>query len=237
MVEQGKELVKGSPADLIMAAVTGRADLEKLEKLLAIQERWEANEARKLYHKAMAAFKANPPKIEKDKKVGYSTNKGEVGYSHASLANVTDKISAELSKHGLSASWQTKQNGKVVVICKITHEAGHSEETILSAEADVSGAKNSIQAIGSTITYLQRYTLLSITGLATSDMDDDGRGATEFIDDNQLGQIRDYLAALNMPEKKFLEYMKIEDIEKMPKSAFKKAIAALEATKKSKEKK
>ena len=164
-----------SPAEMIRMAVLGGADLDKLEKLLTLQERWEANEAKKAYHKAMADFKANPPKIDKDKKVGYSTQKGNVGYSHASLANVTDKISTELSKHGLSASWTTKQNGQVTVTCKITHVKGHSEETTLSAPSDMTGSKNAIQAIGSTITYLERYTILALTGLATHDMDDDGQ--------------------------------------------------------------
>jgi hypothetical protein len=81
-----------SPSEMIQQAISSGADLEKLEKLLELQERWEKNEARKSYNKAMAQFKANPPKIEKDKKVGYSTAKGKVGYSHASLYNVVDKI-------------------------------------------------------------------------------------------------------------------------------------------------
>jgi len=166
-----------SPADMIRMAVAGKADLNSLEKLLELQERFEANQARKAYHQAMAEFKANAPKIGKDKKVGYSTSKGNVGYSHASLSNVTDKISAELSKHGLSASWTTKQNGQIMVTCKITHILGHSEETTISAPADASGSKNAIQAIGSTITYLERYTLLALAGLATHDMDDDGKAA------------------------------------------------------------
>ena len=60
----------------------------------------------------------------------------------------------------------------------MTHKQGHSEETELEAAADSSGGKNMIQAQASTITYLQRYTLLAATGLATKDqLDDDGRGA------------------------------------------------------------
>lgn len=168
---------RNSPADMIRVAVSGKADLDKLEKLLTIQERWEANEAKKAYHKAMAEFKANPPQILKDRKVKYSTDKGTVGYSHASLYNVTEKINKELSKHGLSASWTTQHNGQITVTCKITHIKGHSEQTSLSAAPDVSGAKNAIQAIGSTITYLERYTLLALTGLATYGQDDDGMRA------------------------------------------------------------
>lgn len=215
-----------SPAEMIRMAVSGGADLEKLEKLLALQEKWEANEARKLYHRAMASFKETPLKIMKDKKVKYL----QVQYSHASLANVVDQITKELSKNGLSASWNTKQNGAITVTCKITHVMGHCEETTLTAAADTSGSKNSIQAIGSTITYLQRYTLLSALGLATHDQDNDGAGATEYIDEKQMHLIRDQLIDLEKDEKKFLAYMGIESLDKIPKSEFNKAQTALEAS-------
>jgi hypothetical protein len=46
-----------SPAEMIKAAVAGGADLEKLKGLLELQKDWEANEARKAYHEAMAQFK------------------------------------------------------------------------------------------------------------------------------------------------------------------------------------
>lgn len=219
------KLEGNSPADLIRTAVAGGANLEQLKGLLDLQERFEANEARKAYHVAMAAFKENPPKIEKDKKVSYL----QVKYNHASLANVTEQIGSALSKQGLSASWSTKQNGVILVTCKITHVKGHSEETTLSAPSDTSGSKNAIQAIGSTITYLERYTLLALTGLATSDMDDDGKGiAVEYIDEKQLSQLLDFFAELNVKQDKFLEYMKIAKLEEMPKADFQKAITALE---------
>src|SRR3990167_5135507 len=157
--------VKGnSPAEMIRIAVSGKANLEQLKGLLDLQERFEATQAKKAYHSAMAAFKANPPKINKDKKVSYAAGGGRTTYNHASLANVTDKINAELSKYGLSASWITKQETtSISVTCKITHVRGHSEETTLSAGADNTGSKNAIQAIGSTISYLERYTLLALT--------------------------------------------------------------------------
>ena len=232
--KENNELVDGkAPSELIQLAVSSGADLEKLEKLLVLQERWEANQAKKAYNVAMAAFKANPPKINKDKKIGYSTTKGNVGYSHASLANVTEKISAELSKYGLSASWKTQQNGQVSVTCRISHEKGHYEETTLSAPSDKSGSKNDIQAIGSTITYLERYTLLALTGLATHDMDDDGQAAvTEFISKKELNQILDLIADKEADVERFLQYMKIESLEKMPKSKFQQAVTALHNKKK-----
>lgn len=154
----------------------GNMDVAKLKELLDVQERWEATQAKKAFVQAMAKFKENPPEILKDKNVNYQTSKGTTDYKHATLHNVTSKINTELSKHGLTASWVTSQdNGSVKVTCKITHIMGHSEETCLSAPPDNTGSKNVIQAIGSTVTYLQRYTLLALTGLATYDQDDDGK--------------------------------------------------------------
>ena len=140
--ETETKIMVGSPAEMIKEAISGGANLDQLEKLLTLQERWEANEAKKAYHRAMAAFKANPPEIEKDKKVAFGNTK----YNHATLANVTKKINDSLCKHGLSASWIVTQSGAVSVTCRITHEQGHSEETTLSAPADTSGSKNAIQS-------------------------------------------------------------------------------------------
>jgi hypothetical protein len=47
----------------------------------------------------------------------------------------------------------------------------------MEAGKDMSGGKNDIQQIGSTQTYLQRYTLIGGLGLSTADEDNDGCGA------------------------------------------------------------
>ena len=58
-------LVPVTPNQLLAMAVEQGADVDKLEKLLQLQERWEANEAKKAFVAAMNAFKANPPEILK----------------------------------------------------------------------------------------------------------------------------------------------------------------------------
>ena len=151
-------------------------DIDKLSKFFDLHERWEKNEAKKAYVEAMSAFKENPPKIIKDCHVSYGTTK----YDHASLFNVTSTINEALSKHGLTASWTTEQNeNRVTVTCVITHVLGHSERTSLSSAPDTSGSKNPIQAIGSAVSYLQRYTLLSLVGIATEGQDDDGHAMAD----------------------------------------------------------
>lgn len=169
-----------NPSEIIALAITNKIDASSLSKLLDVQERWEANQARKAYTEAMAAFKAEAPAVlSKDDEVDFNSAKGRTHYRYANLGTICAKITAILSRHGLSASWQTKQEGQgVTVECNITHVQGHREGVALTAPHDVSGNKNAIQAIGSTVTYLQRYTLLSALGLATTEQDDDGQASS-----------------------------------------------------------
>lgn len=172
--------VSATPADLLRIAVESGADLDRLERLMDMQMKWEANEARKAYHLAMSEFKKNPPTIVKDKHVSFKTDKGVTAYDHATIGNVVDKIVAALAEHGFSHRWVPKRSegGMIGVTCVITHQLGHSEETTLEAGLDQTGGKNNIQAMVSTKTYLERHTLLAAVGLATKDQeDDDGRGS------------------------------------------------------------
>lgn len=166
-----------TPSDLLRMAVEQGADIAKLEQLMALQERWEANQARKAYVEAMAAFKRNPPTILKDKHVEF---KG-TNYDHATLGGICGVVIDALANNGFSHRWETSQpdSGMIVVSCVLTHSLGHSESTTIQAPPDNSGSKNAIQSIGSAITYLQRYTLLAACGLATNAMPDDDGGGTD----------------------------------------------------------
>ena len=158
-----------TPGSLLQTALEHGAGVEQLERLLALQERWDATQARIAYVKAMAAFKADPPRIIKDKHV----NAGRASYSHASLAHIINEVTPALSARGLHAAWTTGQDKiAITVSCTLTHEQGHCESVSLCGPPDNSGAKNPIQQVGSTVTYLQRYTLLALLGLATEDNDD-----------------------------------------------------------------
>jgi hypothetical protein len=229
-----------SPAALMIEALAKGGNLEQLEKFMELQERYERNEARKAYHEAMAAFKADHPDIEKDKTVSFPVAGKTTSYTHASLGNVTTKINTALSAHGLSAGWKTEQEGGTIkVTCTITHRQGHSESTSLVAAPDTSGSKNSIQAVGSTISYLERYTILALTGLATHDMDDDGKlgEEPEYLNTDQQIEINDLIKEVKANETQFLAYMKSESVATIPAGQYKTALAALNAKKKAVEKK
>jgi len=164
-----------TPADLVRYAMDTNADLDRLEKLMAMQQKWEEHEARKAFVADMAEFKRNPPEIMKDTHVEFRTDRGITSYWHASIGTVVEKIVAGLSEHGFSHRWipERVEGGIIRITCVITHKLGHSESTTLEAGLDASGGKNNIQAMISTKTYLERHSLLAATGLATKDMTDD----------------------------------------------------------------
>lgn len=237
--DENKEIATGGmDINKIMILAIEKGDLDKVEKMMELQERFEKNEARKAYVVAMAAFKANPPKIEKDGHVNFTNSKNQVtDYRHATLANVTEKINKALSENGLSAAWETVQDEKgIAVTCKITHIMGHSESTTLKAAGDESGGKNRIQGIGSTVTYLQRYTILSLTGLATAEMDDDGAGSeAEYIDDEQMATINEWIESIGGDcYQNFKKYIGVDELDKILAKDYKKAINALKNTEKKK---
>jgi hypothetical protein len=177
-----------NPIQLLQIAVQRGVDTEQLKQLMELQREWKAARAQEAFTVAMNAFRAKSIEIVKGKRVSF----GNTHYSHALLSDVVSAVAPVLSQHGLSHRWETKQDGNAITVtCIITHELGHSISTSLTAPPDTSGSKNSIQAIGSTVTYLQRYSFLAITGLAAKDADDDGAGgqAAVTITDEQVADL------------------------------------------------
>jgi len=226
---------------VIQMAMQKNYSPELIEKMMALQERFEANEARKAYHKAMSAFKANPPKIWRDLQVKYTPQgKPPTEWSHSDLGTAADAISSALGEHGLNSSWRTEQqdNGEIKVTCLVTHELGHSESTWLKSPPDASGGKNAIQAIGSTVFYLERYTLFAITGLAPARKDDDGKASTgepEFITEKQVSEITDMMNDIGLKEVSLTNLFGCKLIEYIPAGRYQEAITALKDAKKRKE--
>ena len=163
-----------TPANLLTLAVQQGASVEQLEKLMTLQERWQAQQARQAYFAALARFQATVPPIPKGRKVEYN----RTSYSFAALEDIANAIRQAAEDCGLSYRWEVADTAETITVtCIVTHVAGHSERTTMNAAPDDSGAKNVIQQRGSSVTYLQRYTLIGALGLTTAQEDDDGKGA------------------------------------------------------------
>lgn len=169
-----------TPATMLERAITSGANVEVMEKLLALQERWEANQARKSFDAALSEIRDDLPAIIKTKAANFG--QGRAAYKYEDLSEMIDQLSPCLAMHGLSFRWRTESTApdSVTVSCILSHRDGHNESTSLTAKHDNSGGKNSIQAIGSVVTYLQRYTLKAALGIAAS-VDDDAQSAGRTV--------------------------------------------------------
>lgn len=171
MTEEVTKQEQLNPGQLLTLAVNQNLDIEKLERLMDLQKRWESDQNRKNFFEALAKFQSEVPELRKSKSVSFK----EVKYNYAPLADITRQIKDTCRDCGLSYRWEiadTKEELKVT--CLVTHTDGHTERTTMTASPDDSGSKNKIQARGSAIEYLKRYTLIGALGLSTSDSDIDG---------------------------------------------------------------
>lgn len=165
--EQSNVTAITTPANLLQMAVEQNADIDKLEKLMDLQDRWTAEQAKNAYSQALAKFQSELAPIIKTRQ-GHNSK-------YADLDDIAQAIRPLLEAQGLSYTFEQDQTQSALkVTCTVRHSAGHSESNSLSAPNDTSGGKNAIQAIASTVTYLRRYTLTGALGITTGNEDDDG---------------------------------------------------------------
>lgn len=228
-------VVSLTPMAMIARAVSEGATMDIVERLMALQERWEviqarneANLARKLFDAAIAAAKAEIVPVVRN--ATGNNNKKYADFS--AIARGVDPI---ISKFGLSYRFRTVQGDRINVTCILSHKDGHTEETTLSGPPDTTGNKNAIQAIGSTLTYLQRYSLVQALGLAAANDDDGAKGGDGVaITDEQAGAITKLALEVSADVPKFLTYMKAESISDIPANQYQRAIDALNSKRKAK---
>ena len=222
--------VAATPMEMLAAAIDKGASLEVVDKFMDMAERWEKNNQRKAFSGAISAAKAEIPIIGKNA-TGHNNKK------FADFANIARTVDPILTRHGLGYRFRTKQDDKLIhVTCVLFHKDGHEEENSLAGPADVSGNKNAIQAIGSTQTYLMRYTLTQALGIATAE-DDDGKaaGAGEKITDDEAQAIDDMIAAAGgeAVRARLLKWARVDRVSDIPSNMYDQAVENLKKVKRS----
>lgn len=220
-----------TPMDMIDKALASGASPEALEKLLTLQERWEATQARKAFIVAMAQAKAKFGPILK-RHDGYSSR-----YKYEQLPDVMAAVDGPLSENGFSYDWKTEDlpDGRIRVTCVVTHEAGHSRSNSLAGHpndtADAKANMNGLQRMGGAVTYLQRYTLKAALGIA-AEKDTDaaasvGPELAMTITADQFQELRDMLEQTKDKEEQMLAFVGARSMEEMTLAQYAKAKAVL----------
>jgi hypothetical protein len=237
---QASVQVAPNPVSIVERAIEKGITGADLKEIMDLQERWEANQARKAFDVAMANAQAEMPVIVKNRHVFFEAKNGgkSTDYWHEDLAQVVDTIRPVLHKHGLAHRFRTEQfmrgeRQMIKVTCIITGH-GHREETSLESGPDSNGSgMNDIQRIKSAVTYLERTTLEAALGLAAK-KDDDGRGTSEPVSTGitalQLQELEAMIKEVNANPANLCRACKppIETLAQMTQSQFEKSMAKLE---------
>lgn len=222
------------------AARDPQTDVNKLERLMAMYERITANQAKAEFDREFSEMQPWLPTVERNGRITIrDKNEKDKGGNarviqstpYGLLEDINEAARPILGHHGFGISFRIgeSEDKRITVTAVLSHRAGHREETTIKLMHDSTGSKNSVQAIGSSVSYGKRYTMCAILNITTKGEDDDGKGADQFITDEQveiLGKlVHDGSANLS----KFLEHMGVEALHAIPAKDFNKAKNALEA--------
>lgn len=219
---QAIPLVQMTPVQMAYQLISSGADFASVKEMMALSKELAADQARRAFDEAVASAKAEIPTIAKNAK-------GHNNKAYANFAAYAEALKDVLARHGLSYRFRTEQTDRITVTCVLSHKGGHFEENSLSGPADTSGSKNAIQAIGSTLTYLQRYTLIQALGLAASD-DDDGRSSELEgpITAEQAMQLREKIDEVGADVQRFCNRWEIQALPDLPASKFRDVMVSLD---------
>ena len=149
------------------------ADIDKLSKMLDLQERVLNRNTEQAFAADFAAMQSELPRVARNGKIEIKDrNSGRITQStpFAKLEDINDGIRPVLQKYGFGVSFSIDQNPSGInVTAKLLHRLGHSEKTSLTLPIDTSGSKNNVQGNGSTISYGKRYTMCAILNISTGD--------------------------------------------------------------------
>lgn len=219
-VSDRREIALASDSTALISVIERAArdpniDIDKMERLLAMQMQIFARNAEADFNAAMSACQADMPIIKATFK------NDQTGSFYAALEEI-DRVARPIyTRHGFALSFGTTDcplEGFFRQTCKLSHRAGHSEWRQADLPTDMVGIKGNpnktgIQGFGSTMTYGQRYITKLAFNIVVGD-DNDGNGPT--LSKDQIGQIEQKLKDSGTNREQFFEWWRIKSLDCMP---------------------
>lgn len=216
----------------------GPAQMDVLERMIALKERTDAQERKEAFAAALAALQAELPQIDKRGKI--IIVQGSERSRYARVEDIDNVIRPYLAKHGFSFAWDTEPSpaaGEIRYVGKLTHQRGHFEdkhvdlpiEDELSSQGKLLMTK--VQKRGSTLSYAIRTLLRMHLNLVMRDEDNDGQGNVELVTAKDLTLIKELLAKVggDGESAKFLAWMKVDKFEDIQRRDVTRALSFLRA--------
>ena len=133
---------------------------------------------------------------------------------YADLAEVLNTVRPVLAANGLSVIQSPSFDGAV---CHVTTTIAHASGCYITGTMSCVPAKQDGQGVGSSTTYLRRYSLAAVCGIAQED--DDGNSSAHskpatypLISSGEAARIKESIESLNIDEAAFLRHYGVKSI-------------------------
>ncbi len=236
-VVESKEqpMVESAAASMVQViermASNPAVDVDKLERLLQMQERIVARDAEARFNASMTAAQGEMGRISAD-----ATNP-ETRSKYASYAKLDKVLRPIYVKHGFALSFDEATPataGNVRVLCHVSHAAGHTRTYTKELPADGKGPKGGAvmtltHAAGAAMTYAMRYLLKGIFNVAVGEEENDGNGKVALITESQVADLKALLTEVKADIPKFLKWAKVASLDQIPAGAFETCVKMAQA--------
>lgn len=199
--------------------------IETMERLMAMQERMDAQKRREAFFSALARITPKMPRISKR---GTSNNGRYMKYE-----DIDRELRPIISEEGFAVQFDTSEgpNGKVRILMIVNHRDGHEEKRQIDMAPDRSGnkANNDAQAVISATSYGKRALVTLFFNVVAEGEDDDGNGGSKPITQEQADDLRAKLQDAGGNMARFLKYMDVTTVDEITGKQLARAIEYLEA--------
>lgn len=214
------------------AARDPSVDIDKMERLLAMQERVYQRNAEEAFNSAMTAAQAEMRPVSAD------ASNPQTKSNYASYAQLDRALRPIYTKNGFALSFDEGESPKpehIRVLCYVSHVGGFTRTYHRDMPADGKGAKGGdvmtkTHAAGAAGSYGSRYLLKGIFNVAVGDDDSDGNDNAEYITERQIQTINDMMGENNLNTAKFCAYMGVPNVPALLAKDYRTAIESINAT-------
>jgi hypothetical protein len=214
------------------AARDPNVDIDKMERLLQMQERVQARDAEQAFNQAMnIAQEAMRP-------ISANASNPQTKSRYATYDKLDRVLRPIYTANGFSLSFDEGDSPKpdhVRVLCYVSHVAGHTRTYHRDMPADGKGAKGGdvmtkTHAAGAAGSYGARYLLKGIFNVAVGEDDDDGNDVRETLSPADYAKIVQLVEATNTNVPTMLKALRIPAVplDKLTPREYDKAVDALE---------
>lgn len=215
-------------AIIAKAASDPNVDIDKMDRLLQMQERVQDRQAAADFADALAKMQPELPVITANSEIKHN---GKLIAKYATWDHIYSAIKPILSDYGFALIFRNTSTDTKETTTAVLKRGGHEETNSVTLDRDTGGAKNSVQAVGSSRTYGQRYSACPLIGITIQGDDDDGyaAGAAHPISVSQYNELGKRIRDLEVNEPVFLKVLQHNGpLEELPASKFAKAMQQLD---------